>query len=207
MRTNVRSEAPAGPSVEERILAAAGRLFAQEGFHRTGMRRIAAEAGVSIGALYHYFPSKEEVFLAALRAEYERWLAEARRLWAEGAPAREVLRQVVELHFASLARGGERGFLVGRAWHGEVPGLRKALLALRDRYAQAVARLLAQAMDRGEIRRAHPLLTAYALLGLVESVTARAVGGDRVAAEVRREGPREVAELAWRALQPEEVRS
>lgn len=164
------------------------------------------EAGVSIGALYHYFPSKDEVFLAALRAEYERWLSEARRLWEGGAPARDVLRQVVELHFASLASGEERGLLVGRAWHGEVPGLRRALLELRDRYAQAVAKLLAQGMERGEIRRAHPLLTAYALLGLIESVTARAVGEDRVAKEVRREGPQEVAELAWRALRPEEDR-
>ncbi len=203
MRTNVRSEAE---TLEGRILAAAARLFGRDGFHGTGMRRIAAEAGVSIGALYHYFSSKEEVFLAALRAEYELWLSEARRLWEAGSPARDVLREVVELHFASLAQGEERGLLVGRAWHGEVPGLRKALLELRDRYAQAVAQLLAQGMERGEIRRAHPLLTAYALLGLIESVTARAVGEDRVAKEVRREGPREVAELAWRALRPEEDR-
>src|SRR5262245_36226219 len=43
----------------ERILDAAEHCFARTGFHRTTMHDICKEAGVSPGALYVYFDSKE----------------------------------------------------------------------------------------------------------------------------------------------------
>src|ERR1700738_2438320 len=41
------------------ILAAAQRCFVRAGFHGASMREICAEAGMSPGNLYRYFPSKE----------------------------------------------------------------------------------------------------------------------------------------------------
>lgn len=46
------------------IVAAARRCFARDGFHQTSMPDIAVEAGVSAGAPYRYFASKEEIILA-----------------------------------------------------------------------------------------------------------------------------------------------
>jgi AcrR family transcriptional regulator len=43
----------------DEILAAASRCFVRTGFHRTSMQDICAEAGMSPGGLYRYFPSKE----------------------------------------------------------------------------------------------------------------------------------------------------
>ena len=48
------------------LLRAAGREFAEHGFHQTTLDAVAAAAGVSKGALYHHFPSKEQLFLALL---------------------------------------------------------------------------------------------------------------------------------------------
>jgi AcrR family transcriptional regulator len=48
------------------LLRAAGRVFAEHGFHQATLEAVAGEAGVSKGALYHYFPSKEQLFLALL---------------------------------------------------------------------------------------------------------------------------------------------
>ena len=45
----------------EHILDAAERSFAHAGFHRTTMHDICRDAGVSLGALYVYFPSKEDL--------------------------------------------------------------------------------------------------------------------------------------------------
>lgn len=45
----------------ERILDAAERCFARAGFHRTTMQHICKEAGISPGALYVYFASKEDL--------------------------------------------------------------------------------------------------------------------------------------------------
>jgi AcrR family transcriptional regulator len=43
------------------ILAAAQRCFVRNGFHQTSMQQICAEAGMSAGNLYRYFPSKETI--------------------------------------------------------------------------------------------------------------------------------------------------
>src|SRR5512140_961015 len=43
------------------ILEAAERCFVRSGFHQTSMQDICAEAGMSAGNLYRYFPSKEAI--------------------------------------------------------------------------------------------------------------------------------------------------
>jgi len=43
------------------VLAAAARVFCALGYDRASMRRIAAEAGVSLAGIYHYVASKEEI--------------------------------------------------------------------------------------------------------------------------------------------------
>ncbi len=45
------------------IVSAAGRCFARDGFHQTSMPDVAVEAGVSVGAPYRYFASKDEIIL------------------------------------------------------------------------------------------------------------------------------------------------
>lgn len=60
------------------ILDAAERCFARAGFHGSSMQAICAEAGMSAGNLYRYFPSKE----ALTEGLIERDLAEASQNFA-----------------------------------------------------------------------------------------------------------------------------
>ncbi len=48
------------------ILDAAARVLVQDGFGHASTNRIAAKAGVSIGSLYQYFPSKEALVAALI---------------------------------------------------------------------------------------------------------------------------------------------
>lgn len=57
-----RSAAHAG-AVREKILEGGRRAFIAGGFRGTSVPSIAAEAGVSVGLIYRYFASKEELFL------------------------------------------------------------------------------------------------------------------------------------------------
>lgn len=52
-----------------RILDAAIACFARGGFHATGMQAVCAEAGMSPGALYRYFPSKEAIIEAIVERD------------------------------------------------------------------------------------------------------------------------------------------
>lgn len=49
---------------QAQILDAARRCFLREGFHETSMQDLFAESGLSAGAVYRYFASKDEVILA-----------------------------------------------------------------------------------------------------------------------------------------------
>ena len=61
------------------ILSTALALFREQGFEKTTMREIAAEAGVALGATYYYFASKDALvlaFYAQSQMELEPLLAE-----------------------------------------------------------------------------------------------------------------------------------
>ena len=51
-------------SRREQILAAGWRCVAREGFHKTSMADVIRESGLSAGAVYPYFRSKDEIIAA-----------------------------------------------------------------------------------------------------------------------------------------------
>ena len=63
-------------AMRSRLLDAAGELFAARGYAATGMRELAAAAGVSTGSLYHYFPDKRALFEQLVERTVEADLAE-----------------------------------------------------------------------------------------------------------------------------------
>ncbi len=69
----LRTRKPRGQGASRRgeILAAASRLFLEEGVVHATMRRIAAEVGVSPTALYVYFPDKSAILQAIAEATFE----------------------------------------------------------------------------------------------------------------------------------------
>lgn len=54
------------------ILDAAARILSEEGYRRFNTNRVAEVAGVSVGSLYQYFPSKDAMLSALLRRHDER---------------------------------------------------------------------------------------------------------------------------------------
>jgi multidrug efflux pump subunit AcrB len=63
------------PTTRQRVLDAALRCFGREGSHGASMQQICAEAGVSPGALYRYFRSKDDLIVALVEADREHALA------------------------------------------------------------------------------------------------------------------------------------
>jgi AcrR family transcriptional regulator len=60
-----------GEETRANILSTASRLFAKHGYEATGVAEICQQAGISKGAFYHHFPSKQAIFLTLL----EDWLS------------------------------------------------------------------------------------------------------------------------------------
>jgi AcrR family transcriptional regulator len=103
-----------GERGEQRILRAARRLFVREGGAAFSARGVAKEAGVSLGAVQHFYPSKE----ALLAATLEHVLAEFRRAYErlqEELPfnAEARLLGVIDLLVADVWRQDSRKFFLG----------------------------------------------------------------------------------------------
>jgi AcrR family transcriptional regulator len=56
---------------QKRILDAATELFTRFGFDKTSLDEIAHAAHIAKATIYYYFPSKESIFIAAIRAKAE----------------------------------------------------------------------------------------------------------------------------------------
>lgn len=59
------------PDPEAEILRAAKQCYLSDGIARTGMREVAAAAGVARSTLYRYFPSRDDVLVATIKREME----------------------------------------------------------------------------------------------------------------------------------------
>lgn len=57
-----RTQADKSDASTRKVLKAALSLFSRQGFRATTMRQIARRSGLSVGALYHHFGGKEEIF-------------------------------------------------------------------------------------------------------------------------------------------------
>jgi AcrR family transcriptional regulator len=60
------------PTMEQRILETADRLFYLQGIRAVGVDTIAAETGISKRTLYNHFPSKDELIAAYLERRFTR---------------------------------------------------------------------------------------------------------------------------------------
>ncbi len=77
-------------ATSEKILAAAGELFAKKGLAGTNVQEIADLAGISIGLLYRHYKTKEELF-DALVSEASDGLAEVAKLFLSDAPPVKII--------------------------------------------------------------------------------------------------------------------
>lgn len=70
-------------------------LFARRGYGSITMRQIATELGVSTGTLYHYFPSKESLFMQLVQELCEQDITNFFAQAAEGGTLRDRLNHVI----------------------------------------------------------------------------------------------------------------
>jgi len=134
------------------IMRSAEKLFIEKGYEKTSMRQIADQAGVTKGALYHHFDSKEAL-LDRMCSEHYRALSDAADSAIEGnSPYFEKIRRVLEIsrnmgmsHISFVSE-----YLKERNDEGSV--MLKDRLKKYDRafFSSFISPLLKEARDNGE---------------------------------------------------------
>lgn len=138
-------------AMRERILDGASAAFAGSGFRGTSVPAIAAAAGVSVGLIYRYFPSKEELFLAVCTRKTDATLDELAAGLAGIANPRDRLATAVDQFVTSLV-DDNWGAIVVHAWAeaDRNPRVRDMLRRLFDQLRGFAAMFIREAIARGE---------------------------------------------------------
>ncbi|WP_298179164.1 TetR/AcrR family transcriptional regulator [Saccharomonospora sp.] len=148
---------PEGRSaVQRRLLSAATRLFAEHGFDRTSVSQIVEAAGVTKGAMYHYFRSKDdllyEVYARVLREQTRRLEA-----FASGdEPVTKRLHSIASDVVVSTIANLDDATIFFQSLHRLDPAMRKAVRAERRRYHERFRGLIEEGQRAGLFRSDKP---------------------------------------------------
>jgi AcrR family transcriptional regulator len=131
----------------EKLVKAAGKVFARHGYERATLDGIADEAGLSKGALYYNFASKEELFLTLLEERLAERLGGVEGVFETGAPPLDQNREAAQRFLEGLERDPRWAplFFEFLAYCARDPG-RRAHFA--ERFLRAARRPLAQVIER-----------------------------------------------------------
>ena len=140
-------QAPPRDSRKDAVMDAAAALFARHGYHGTSIRDIAKAVGVTPGAIYAHFPSKQ----ALLVAVYRKGVAGIAAAIAPAGPGDPWLRleEVCAAHLAALIGPDPYAKVVIRVLPADAPDVERELIHLRDDY-EARFRAVTRALDLDE---------------------------------------------------------
>lgn len=158
-------------STRQRVLRAAVQLFAERGFHGTGIRDLAAGAELTTSTLYYYMTNKDDLLVEIMVGTIVPLRDAAIAIRADIADPAIALCTIVEHHV--WAHASDRlATLVADTELRALSGDRlKSVLAIRDEYEGLWRQAVEAGVTSGQFNTAHPTLSARALLQMATGVS------------------------------------
>lgn len=152
------------------VIAAAGRLFAEKGYHGTSMRDLGRELGLHGSSLYSHIASKEDLLVAIVERGAGLFQASADRATSVEDP-RARLRALIRGHIDVVLDHLDEA----RTFLNEATALddvhRSRVIDHRNRYEQAFRDAITAGLDAGAFRPStDPKLTAIFALSILNAI-------------------------------------
>jgi AcrR family transcriptional regulator len=186
--------------VEERIIAAAVTLFAEQGFDATAVQQIVDRAEVTKGALYHYFDSKDDLLFEIYHSLIGVQNADLDAITARGLGAADTLREILVAVVRTTVDRVAEAAVFFREAHKLDADRAASYRADRRRYHEGVLAVVERGQADGEFNPDLPADTAVQVaMGVV----------NQLPVWYRPDGPKsaeqlgaEIAEFVLAALRP-----
>ena len=190
------------PDLRQRVLDAALSLFSEVGYEHCTIAGICARAGVSNGAIFHHFPSKEaiaEALYVAGIASFQEGLAHI--LEARPSSVREAIRAAVFHHLNwNESHRDLAAFMYNRGRPEWTPGRGEAVDRLNRDIGVRIRTWLAPFIASGEIREVSLSVLAACVVGPAHFIAHRWLSG--IIKDPPTAFAEELAEMACAALVP-----
>lgn len=173
-----------GPEKRPLILSAARTLVSQVGFRDAQMSNVADLAGIAIGTLYRYFPSKNELMVEIVASVAQREVDVVAGVAMADGPAKERLGRAAWTFASRALRGRRLAYaLVAEPVDPEIE-------AARLKYHRALARVFETIIDQGirakEFPPQHVAAAAACMVGCLFEGLVGPLGSDTVVTEGER---------------------
>ncbi|RJG25541.1 TetR/AcrR family transcriptional regulator [Paenibacillus thiaminolyticus] len=134
------------------ILEAAVKVFAEHGFHRSQVSRIAKTAGVADGTIYLYFKRKEDILISLFREKLGELIGKFHASLEETTGAKEALRNVCEIHFTELENNPDFAFVSQIELRQSSLELRKEIGKIIKPYIVLIEKIITQGIEEKVFR-------------------------------------------------------
>lgn len=104
----------AGDETRQKLLEAAGEVFAAKGFQAATVREICSRAGANLAAVNYHFGDKEQLYIAAVRHAHSAGTGQPNGHWPPGTPAEDKLRRYVKHLLRNMLQSNKP------AWHAQL---------------------------------------------------------------------------------------
>lgn len=162
---------PPNPQLRARILNAALELFAEQGYDATSVSQVVIRAGVTKGALYHYFAAKQDLLYEIYRGLLDQQLADLERISTEEPDPPRALRAVIHDLVVTTIRHRREVTVFSREGARLSPERWQVLQRDWRRYQEVVRGLIRDAQRQGIFSAAaSPELVSWMIFGLTTSL-------------------------------------
>jgi AcrR family transcriptional regulator len=153
---------------KELLIAAAVKLFSAQGYKETSLQEIAEEAGLTKGALYHHFRSKEDVLRRVHDDMIEEVMAASRPVLEAGTSPTATLRELIRVHLRAIETRGDAITVFLRERRGFGPENWREIKAERDQIEAMFVDIITEGQRQGEFALdADPRILAFGMLGMI----------------------------------------
>jgi TetR/AcrR family fatty acid metabolism transcriptional regulator len=173
-RSAARPAAAAPPPAgkRERILEAAVKVFAAEGFYNAKVAQIAQEAGVADGTIYLYFKSKDDLLISLFEHRMEDINAHLREELSHAGSAVDKLRAVVRLHLGLVQENRHMAEVICVELRQSSKFIKEYANPKFGEFLRLIAGAIAEGQKSGELRSdLEPPLLARALFGALDEIS------------------------------------
>ena len=143
-------------AVPLRLLQQATKLFAKKGFDRTSVQEIVEAAGVTKGAMYHYFGSKDDLLYEIYARVLREQTAQLEKVADSDAPLRTRLATAASDVVVSSIENLDDNTIFLQSMHQLSTEKRKAVRAERRKYHERFRRLIEEGQAGGDFRGDKP---------------------------------------------------
>ena len=166
-----KDAAPPAEGKRERILEAAIKVFAAEGFYNAKVSQIAHQAGVADGTIYLYFKSKDDLLINLFEDRMERVNANLREAIDTESTAVARLKRIVKLHLQLVEQNRDMAEVISVELRQSSKFIREYSNPKFAEFLRTIAGAVVEGQRTGELRTGiDPYVFARALFGALDEI-------------------------------------